>query len=100
VIKYTALEQLKTTKEKFRFIEAHGHPFAKKRGIIFNPYAPVPKDPNFCQRIPRPPGTCGVDWLLHEAMGLRVDYDKYCDIRVSVGSAMLLILIYCRELFG
>ncbi|KAJ1306331.1 hypothetical protein OPQ81_011027 [Rhizoctonia solani] len=75
-IKYTALEQLSTHEEKDQYIRKHGHPYSVQVGFDFNPYVKELAKDDF-QRIARPKGELGCNFLPHVIAGLKTDYDSY-----------------------
>ncbi|KAJ1299392.1 hypothetical protein OPQ81_011129 [Rhizoctonia solani] len=75
-IKYTVLEQLSTCEEKDQYVRKHGHPYSVRVGFDFNPYVKELAKDDF-QRIARPKGELGCDFLPHVIAGLKTDYDSY-----------------------
>ncbi|KAG8756996.1 hypothetical protein FRC12_010414 [Ceratobasidium sp. 428] len=65
--------------------------FGERHGCYFNPYTVHKADKKFYHQIPRPkgvqPGRDG--FLIHEAIGLRSDYNFYCSIWHCVRKAVI-----------
>jgi hypothetical protein len=86
VIKRTSIEKLINRTDKHQYIKRHGHLFGKKHDCYFNPYTNSKANEKNFKRIDRPKGVqVGQgEFLIHEAMGLRDDYDFFLNIRVCM----------------
>ncbi|KAB5589715.1 hypothetical protein CTheo_6852 [Ceratobasidium theobromae] len=83
----TAMEKLVTRQKKSEYVCKHGHWFGRLDGRWFNPYSSDSVNEKLCARIARPRGQAGRgEFLIHEAMGLKDDYDWFLDIRCQQGS--------------
>lgn len=92
VVQRTRIERLVDRREKHKFVMVKKHLFGKKHGCHFNPYTFSKVNEKNCQRIDKPKGFRigrGGQLPLHEAIGLRDDYDYMSDIRAIVRKACL-----------
>lgn len=67
----------------------NGHLFGQENDCYFNPYSASKMNEKVCMHIDRPNGVQigRGSFLIHEAMGLRDDYDYFLDIRASIRKA-------------
>ncbi|CAE6442082.1 unnamed protein product [Rhizoctonia solani] len=89
------MEQLIYCHKKYQRVLEHGHLFGNKHGCYFNPYSRSAINKKKCTRIDKPPGfqigRGGPGSVpIHEAIGLRDDYDYRLDIGKALRKALIL----------